>query len=201
MVVAIVALAMAMTGTGIAATNYVITSSSQVKNGSLSASDLSRSGRRTLRGATGPRGAAGAPGAAGAAGVVGAPGKDGAPGKNGAAGRDGATGPIGPSDAYVVSDLGTANGIDVPAGSYVITGQLYMGAVTSTAPTCTVFHGGGGRVSFGYASVNSPLTLPVAESFTATTTTHVYVTCTGYNTGVATSATVYAIKVGALHGS
>jgi hypothetical protein len=201
MVVAIVALAMAMTGTGIAATNYVITSSSQVKNGSLSASDLSRSARRTLKGAAGARGATGAPGGAGVAGVAGAPGKDGAPGKSGAAGRDGATGPTGPSDAYVVSGLGTADGIDVPAGSYVITGEVYLGAVTSTAPTCTVYHGSG-RISFGYAPGNgSQLTLPVAESFTAATTTHVYLTCTGYNTGVSTSATVHAIKVGALHGS
>jgi hypothetical protein len=198
MVVAIVALAMAMTGTGIAATNYIITSSSQVKNGSLSASDLSRGARRTLKGAAGARGATGAPGAAGVAGVAGAPGKD---GKDGAAGKDGATGPTGPSDAYVVSGLGTANGIDVPAGSYVITGQVYLGAATSTAPTCTAYHGNG-RISFGYAPGNgSQLTLPVADSFTAATTTHVYVTCTGYNTGVSTSATVYAIKVGALHGS
>ena len=202
MVVATVALVMATTGTGIAASNYVITSSSQVKSGSLSASDLSRSARRTLRGragATGARGATGATGATGAAGKDGAPGRDGAAGRGGAAGRDGATGPIGPSDAWQIDSLGTANGVDVPPGSYVVTGQVYMGSVTLRAPQCIVYHGLG-RISFGYAAGDgSSLSLPVSEGFTTTATQHIYLGCSGYNTYVSTSATVYVIRVGTLH--
>jgi hypothetical protein len=62
MVVSLIALFVALGGSAVAARHYVITSSSQVKNGALKAVDLSRSARRALRGARGPVGPAGMPG-------------------------------------------------------------------------------------------------------------------------------------------
>jgi hypothetical protein len=74
-----------------------------------------------------------------------------------------------------------------------------MGAVTSRAPECIVYHGLG-RVTFGYAPGDGTgLSLPVADSFTTTGTRHVYLSCSGYNTAVSTSAQVFVIKVGTLH--
>lgn len=65
LVIATVALFVALGGSAVAAKHYIITSSSQVKNGSLKAVDLSRGARRTLHGARGPAGPAGPQGPAG----------------------------------------------------------------------------------------------------------------------------------------
>jgi len=83
MIVALVALLVATSGTAVAASKVLITSSSQIKNGAISSADLSKKARKSLAGKTGPAGPAGPAGAAG---------KDGANGTNGAAGRDGANG-------------------------------------------------------------------------------------------------------------
>ena len=83
MVVALVALLVAMSGTAVAASKVLITSSSQIKNGAISSADLSKKARKSLTGKAGKTGAAGAPGPAGANGTngaAGAPGKDGANG-------------------------------------------------------------------------------------------------------------------------
>jgi hypothetical protein len=77
LVVAAAALVMAAIGTSVAATGYTITSSKQIKPGSISLESLSRSARTALRGQRGP------------AGLPGEDGSDGAPGNDGQDGQDG----------------------------------------------------------------------------------------------------------------
>ena len=108
----------------------LITSSTQVKRGSLQASDLSKKARARLRGRRGAAGPAGARGVAGAAGPAGA---QGPPGERGPAGD---TGPAGPSTGYSahqedvtipLPEAGTLVellSIDVPEGSYVVHARL-----------------------------------------------------------------------------
>jgi len=172
-VVATAAFVMASTGTGLAASRYLITSSSQVKPGSLSASDLSRRARRSLRG---QRGATGPTGAAGPAGPIGPAGPAGATGADGARGAMGDTGARGPSDAWYVGVNGRAAGLTLPAGSYVVTGSVYFG--DAEAPQCTVWHGSIGCVSFGPAT-RAQYTLPIGHVFTLTRPALFYVDCTG----------------------
>ena len=74
MVVALLALVFAMAGTGIAAETYVVSSSKQIKDGSISNKDLSKAVRAQLA-------KAGVPGAPG---LTGPQGRDGAPNPNAA---------------------------------------------------------------------------------------------------------------------
>jgi hypothetical protein len=67
-VVAIIALLVATAGTATAATKILIKSSSQVRAGSLDASDLSAKARSAMKGPAGAAGAAGPVGHAGARG-------------------------------------------------------------------------------------------------------------------------------------
>ena len=73
LVVASAALVMSTIGTSIAATHYVITSSKQVKPGSISLASLSKGARKALRGARGTAGPQGAAGATGPSGPAGTP--------------------------------------------------------------------------------------------------------------------------------
>jgi hypothetical protein len=75
LVLASAALVMATIGTSVAASGYTITSSKQVKPGSISLESLSKSARKALRGARGP---AGQDGADGQDGLDGQDGQDGA---------------------------------------------------------------------------------------------------------------------------
>ena len=77
---------LAVTSGAFAAKRYLITSSSQIKAGAVSLSDLSPAARKALRGENGNGGAAGPQGPQGAQGAKGPAGKD---------GQDGATGPHG----------------------------------------------------------------------------------------------------------
>jgi hypothetical protein len=104
-----VALALALAGGAWAGKRYIITSSHQVKpgsltgsnvrNGSLSTADLSPSARQDLKGAqgpAGPRGPKGDTGATGPQGPKGETGPQGATGQQGPTGPQGETGPQGP---------------------------------------------------------------------------------------------------------
>ena len=105
LIVSLVALFVALGGTGYAAIKLPKNSvgSPQVINGSLQTTDLSKKARKALkgnRGLTGPRGAAGAAGVAGQVGATGPGGPAGAAGPAGAVGATGpagATGPTGPA--------------------------------------------------------------------------------------------------------
>ena len=115
---AALALVLAAATGAFAAQKYLITSSSQIKPGSISYANLSATAKQRLagqRGARGPAGAQGAQGPAGAqgpqgpAGAQGAQGPAGAQGAQGAAGSPGtkgdtgATGPAGPDDANALA--------------------------------------------------------------------------------------------------
>jgi hypothetical protein len=104
----LLALVLVVTGTtSYAASKYVVTSSKQVKNGSLTTADLSKASRSQLRGATGATGATGA---------------------------QGAVGPVGPSHAYAdsltttvpiaASTSETLLSAAVPAGTYVVSARI-----------------------------------------------------------------------------
>jgi hypothetical protein len=89
MVVAMAALVVAAAGPAAAAGHFLITSSSQIKNGTIQVTDLSKKARTTLKGANGPRGAAGVAGPAG---------------------PQGSTGPQGPAGASFTADTTLASG-------------------------------------------------------------------------------------------
>ena len=78
-----IALALALAGGAWAGKRYVITSSAQVKNGSLKLADLSRGARQGLKGARGPVGPAGPKGETGAQGPKGDIGQQGPRGPQG----------------------------------------------------------------------------------------------------------------------
>jgi Collagen triple helix repeat (20 copies) len=75
---------LAVTSGAFAANHYLITSSSQIKNGAISFSDLSSSARKALKGQQGPKGAQGPKGDAGATGAQGPKGDKGDSGLTGA---------------------------------------------------------------------------------------------------------------------
>ena len=77
LVVATAALVMATIGTSVAATGYTITSSKQIKPGSVSLDSLSKGARKALRGARGPAGPQGEDGYDGDDGFDGDDGEDG----------------------------------------------------------------------------------------------------------------------------
>ena len=80
-----------------AANHYLITSSSQIKDGAVSASDLSSAARNALQGQKGSTGAVGAHGQAGAQGSKGDAGPQGPKGDAGPQGPKGDAGPQGPA--------------------------------------------------------------------------------------------------------
>jgi Collagen triple helix repeat (20 copies) len=90
LVISILALVVALSGTAVAAKRYLITNTKQISPAALK--QLTR--LAAVQGAQGPAGTAGKEGAAGAAGAAGA---TGAAGAEGAAGKEGAAGEIGPS--------------------------------------------------------------------------------------------------------
>jgi Collagen triple helix repeat (20 copies) len=98
---ALLALFLALGGTSFAASNALLPRNSvgttQVINGSLQTSDLSKGALKALKGNTGPRGPAGAQGAQGAQGSPGATGAQGVQGPPGATGAQGVQGAPGQS--------------------------------------------------------------------------------------------------------
>jgi hypothetical protein len=128
MLVALLALVMATTGSAVAAS---LITSKQIKNGTIQTADISKKAQKSLKGKTGARGPIGLTGAAGA------PGAKGDKGDAGAAGAKGDTGPIGPSDAYSSDDTSYSHNNtwtiskDLPAGKYVV--QASMAAYNTGA--------------------------------------------------------------------
>jgi hypothetical protein len=74
LVISILALVIAASGTAVAAGHYLITSSKQIKPGAIALGNLSRAARKALHGAAGPRGQTGLQGQIGLPGQMGAPG-------------------------------------------------------------------------------------------------------------------------------
>src|SRR3954447_4931968 len=86
MLVALLALVMATTGSAVAAS---LITSKQIKDGTIQTKDISKKAQKTLKGKAGATGPAGAAGAAGAAGPAGPAGAQGAKGDKGDAGAPG----------------------------------------------------------------------------------------------------------------
>jgi len=124
MIVAMLALFVALTGTAVATTSALITGT-QIKNSSITGLDVKNKSLtpKDFRGSVrGPRGLRGLTGLAGPAGPA------------GAAGAQGIQGPIGPSNGYGADSEGadltwtaaeqTVQTLNLPAGSYVLTGKV-----------------------------------------------------------------------------
>ena len=137
MTLALLALFVAPGGTSLAASNYVITSTKQIRPSVLRALHGTRGpdGLRGLAGATGPQGFAGAPGAAGALGGQGVTGATGPEGKEGKTGATGATGPessAGAKGATGATGAQGATGVQGATGAPGATGV--QGATGATGP-------------------------------------------------------------------
>ena len=94
LIVAMIALAVALSGTAIAGTTKLITGS-QIKNGTIKLADINSSAKMALKGqagAVGAQGPQGAQGSQGPAGPQGAPGAKGDTGATGTPGRNGLSG-------------------------------------------------------------------------------------------------------------
>jgi hypothetical protein len=121
-VIALVALVMAMGGSAVAAS---LTTSKQIKDGTIQTRDLSKKAVAALRTTTASA-VAGVPGPAGPAGPEGPAGPKGDRGDKGDPGATGQQGPAGPSDGYSAgnaSDSGSQAPISLslPAGNYIAT--------------------------------------------------------------------------------
>ena len=88
MIVAMIALAVALSGTAVAGTTKLITGS-QIANGTIKLADIHSSAKTALKGQTGATGAQGPVGAQGAQGPVGPQGATGAQGRQGSTGVSG----------------------------------------------------------------------------------------------------------------
>ena len=124
LIVAMLALFVALTGTAVATTSALI-GSAQIRNNSITGVDVKNRSLRPIdfRGSVrGPRGLRGLTGATGATGAA------------GAQGAQGVQGPIGPSNGYGADSEGadltwtaaeqTVQTLNLPAGSYVLTGKV-----------------------------------------------------------------------------
>jgi hypothetical protein len=126
MLVALLALVMATTGSAVAAS---LITSKQIKDGTIQTKDISKKAQKSLKGkagATGPQGPAGSAGPAGPAGAAGAA---------GAKGDKGDKGDRGPSDAFYTRNSSIQNvgapdtvvaTLNLPAGSFVIHGSATL---------------------------------------------------------------------------
>ena len=110
-VLAAVAIVLAAAAGAMATEKYMITSSSQIKPGAISYTNLSPSAKNRLRGPRGQTGPAGAPGPQGAAGQSGAQGPKGDAGSTGARGSTGPAGPAGPAGVTGPAGADGTNGL------------------------------------------------------------------------------------------
>jgi hypothetical protein len=114
----------AASGSALAAHKYLVTSSSQIKPGTISLANLSPAARRAVLGHTSTTGTSGPQGPAG---------KDGAPGAPGAKGANGSTGPQGPKgDKGDKGDQGDPGPAVSEWGPFNLTGLEDHGCLTSS---------------------------------------------------------------------
>jgi hypothetical protein len=115
----------------------------------------------------------------------GAAGPQGTPGTSGVAGATGATGPS--SAWFLDTEVGSGDTatVSLPAGSFVVGGDVFFNAPTN--PECTVGYSvngqsQGGKASFGVTTMGQ-YSLPVAEAFTTTTPATFTIECTAGGMG------------------
>jgi Collagen triple helix repeat (20 copies) len=112
-VIAALVVVLAITSGGFAAANhYMITSSNQIKDGTVSVSNLSHAARKALKGQNGQKGDKGDKGDSGATGA------SGAQGPQGPQGAQGPQGPAGPQGPQGFQGAAGAPGKDAPAPQY-----------------------------------------------------------------------------------
>jgi hypothetical protein len=175
MVVAIVALVIACAGTAAAATGVLITSSSQVRNGSITSADLADGRGAALRDFTpstlhaletmaGPQGAVGPPGATGDRGPAGARGEQGPTGQPGADGSAIAWAYV--TAAGGLGDSTAVNGIQHTPGSGIYCFDLTRPVRNAVASV------DGGDAGTGYNEVIYPIlpTTPSGQNYLLTPT-------------------------------
>ena len=135
---------LAVTSGAFAANHYLVTSSSQIKNGTIAASDLSSAARKALKGQQGSKGDTGATGAQGPQGPKGDPGTQGPHGPAGVSGYEVKTWRYSKDDAN--SDMGPGY---VGVGSGAI-------ATVACSPGKVALGGGYRFTSAGDNGFNSP---------------------------------------------
>jgi Collagen triple helix repeat (20 copies) len=142
--IAVLAAVLAVTSGAFAANHYLVTSSSQIKNGTIAASDLSSAARKALKGQQGSKGDTGATGAQGPQGPKGDPGAQGPHGPAGVSGYEVKTWRYSKDDAN--SDMGPGY---VGVGSGAI-------ATVACSPGKVALGGGYRFTSSGDNGFNSP---------------------------------------------
>jgi hypothetical protein len=142
--IAVLAAVLAVTSGAFAANHYLVTSSSQIKNGTIAASDLSSAARKALKGQQGSKGNTGATGAQGPQGPKGDPGAQGPHGPAGVSGYEVKTWRYSKDDAN--SDMGPGY---VGVGSGAI-------ATVACSPGKVALGGGYRFTSAGDNGFNSP---------------------------------------------
>jgi Collagen triple helix repeat (20 copies) len=159
MIVAMIALAVALSGTAVAGTAKLI-SGSQIAKDTIKLANIHASAETALkgkRGATGPQGPAGPQGAtgpqgpAGPQGATGAKGDTGATGAPGAKGDTGATGPQGPAGPVTPEDAFT--GVTALAGDFAATNPS-VSMVADCAEFGQYADGGAAGGSVKYSGLN-----------------------------------------------
>jgi hypothetical protein len=216
MLVALLALVMAMSGSAMAA---ALITSAQIKDGTIQTKDLAKKTISALKGKTGANGATGATGAAGVAGPqgpagakgdigpAGAKGDTGAAGAKGETGQQGQPGERGPSDGYAVGDGDTATSappltLIMPPGDYIAVGKVaaYAATAANVNVSCTV--AGGTTTSRAYGTIQqsgvTQTTLVVTAAVHLAAAGAVTLSC-GNTTNTFGYANMTAVQVGTLH--
>lgn len=145
MVVALIALGVALSGTAVAASNALI-GSKDIANHSIRLVDINPDTVKELRGQRGADGAPGANGATGAQGVQGLPGAQGAKGDTGSGGSTGSAGTTGPAGApgsTGASGTFDPNKLQYVEGTAVVVAPGATASASAVCPTGTTAISGG----------------------------------------------------------